>query len=128
MKKVLFFLLASLPFFAGAQGTSAQKADFKFSEQKREPVAKDEFTKNYNTGIAYYNRAVIQVQKSNATSREQIAKETLELFISAKPYLEKAHAANPSHTNTLTALAGTYYATNDAVNYKKMQEALAAAK
>lgn len=124
MKKIILSLfVCAAAFTTNAQSTSVKQNEVTYSELKREPVAQDEFTKNYNTGIGYYNRAVKQVQKAG-----QVAAEPLEHFKTAKPYLEKALQLKPSSKNAMTALAGIYYATNDMVNYNKMKESLAAAK
>lgn len=71
------------------------------------------FTANYNLGIAYFNRGVDIVLAAEYTYDLQevmnMLDEVADLFTTAKPYVEKAHRLNEENVQVLKALEGIYY-------------------
>jgi|GEM_PF-4586088 len=132
MKKIIVTLFALLPIIALAQSTieKKEKPGFDYVTQSRVTPAQDEFSKNYNTGVGYYNRAVNRLMQSNSstTDLKAVQQETLDIFKKSLPYLEAAYIINPLSKNLLTALSGVYFATNDTEKYSKMQTELSALK
>jgi hypothetical protein len=129
MKKIIIALFAFLPLISQSQNKPEQKdqAGFTYSVQKPLAASQDEFTKNYNTGIAYYNRAVKRIEKAksgSANDKAAVEKETKTIFGQGLPFLEKAYQLDPLSKNVLTALSGIYFSMNETEKFKKMQSEL----
>ena len=98
-------------------------------------VKADYFDANYNLGALYFNQAVQDINTANdmwkprMTSREAAAQKKLEneakeLFITAKPYLEKAFEVNPEDIQTIRSLKDIYARTEEYDKLKKMSDLL----
>ena len=83
----------------------------------------DAFGTNYNLGALYFNTAIEQNNKANATSNNSTHKKLKSkadtLFAKALPFLEKAYAIDSKDKNTLLSLKQLYYMKGD---YKKSDE------
>lgn len=69
---------------------------------------------NYNLGVLYYNKAVNLIADLDYDNVDIIAigeleDNSIQIFQTALPYLEKAHAIDPNDINTLEGLAGIYF-------------------
>lgn len=75
----------------------------------------DYFDAYYNLGALYYNKGVKQIDVANAVPSNQPAKYEEEKnkadveFSKAIPYMEKAHALNPTDKFTMESLKTLYY-------------------
>lgn len=85
----------------------------------------DSFEANLNTGALYYNSAIelnkkmIDLPLDAEAAYSKLEKQRNELYKSALPYFEKAHAANKEDIPTMQALKEIYAKTG---NYDKMNE------
>ena len=83
----------------------------------------DAFGTNYNLGALYFNTAIEQNNKANATSNNAVYKNLKAkaegLFSKALPYLEKAYEIDSKDKNTLLSLKQLYYMNGD---YQKSEE------
>jgi len=76
------------------------------------------FAANFNLGAIYYNRAALVLAKANKLPRTQVKQYNLEVarfkktFEEATPFLEAAHAINPSDQPTISSLREIYARTN----------------
>jgi len=76
------------------------------------------FAANFNLGAIYYNKAALVLAKANKLPRTQVKQYNLEVarfkktFEEATPYLEAAHAINPSDQPTISSLREIYARTN----------------
>jgi tetratricopeptide (TPR) repeat protein len=102
-----------------AQGTlydKVQKTDAATASYLKAIEFKDDyFDAYYNLGALYYNKGVKQVDIANAIPSNQPLKYEEEKnkadieFTKAIPYMEKAHAINPTDKFTLESLKTLYY-------------------
>lgn len=72
---------------------------------------------NFDMGRYYYNIA-LKIEKDPTASNEEI----LDKFAKAKPYMEKALAANPSNTAAKDALKTIYYHLGDAEKLEQLEQ------
>ncbi|MDA0729023.1 MAG: tetratricopeptide repeat protein [Bacteroidetes bacterium] len=87
-------------------------------------IAPEYFDANYNLGALYFNQAVQGINKANdmwkprMTKAESAAQKQAEddakaLFATAMPYLESAHASEPSDVETMRSLRDIYARTGE---------------
>jgi len=84
------------------------------------------FGTNYNLGALYFNTAIEENNKANATSKNSVYKKLKakadDLFAKALPYLETAHELNADDKNTLLSLKQLYYMNGDYAKSKEMKK------
>ena len=90
------------------------------------------FGANYNLGALYFNTAIEENNKANATSNNSVYKKLKakagDLFAKALPYLEIAHELNAEDKNTLLSLKQLYYMNGDYAKSKEMKKLIAELK
>ena len=103
-----------------------QEGDFLNAEKDYKAsleINPEAFGTNYNLGALFFNLAIEQNNKANATSNNSIYKNLKSkaegLFGQALPYLEKSYEIDPKDKNTLLSLKQLYYMNGD---YKKSEE------
>ena len=86
----------------------------------------DAFGTNYNLGALYFNTAIEQNNKANATSNNSTHKKLKSkadtLFAIALPFLEKAYAIDSKDKNTLLSLKQLYYMNGDYAKSSEMKK------
>ena len=84
------------------------------------------FGTNYNLGALYFNTAIEENNKANATSKNSAYKKLKakadDLFAKALPYLETAHELNTEDKNTLLSLKQLYYMNGDYAKSEEMKK------
>ena len=69
---------------------------------------------NYGMGTAFYNQGVDIVNNTDydidLITLDKVGDNAKELFLKAKPYMEKAHQLEPDRTEIILGLCGIYYA------------------
>lgn len=87
---------------------------------------------NYNLGITYYNRGVDLIKGLSYDLELDALKEAVEissnLFLQAKPYIEKVYQLNKQNENALLALISIYYNLNEMEKSEQMNKELSALK
>lgn len=103
-----------------------QEGDFINAEKDYKVSLKinpEAFGTNYNLGALFFNSAIAENNKANATSNNSVYKKlktkAKALFSEALPYLEKAHEIESKDRNTLLSLKQLYYMNGD---YAKSEE------
>ena len=90
------------------------------------------FGANYNLGALYFNTAIEENNKANATSNNSVYKKLKakagDLFAKALPYLETAHELNIEDKNTLLSLKQLYYMNGDYAKSEEMKKLIAELK
>ena len=87
-------------------------------------VKVDYFDANYNLGALYFNQAVQgtnaandmwkpRMTKAESTEQKRMEDEAKALFETAKPYLERAHAADSDDLETMRSLRDIYARTGE---------------
>ena len=98
------------------------EADYKASLA----IKPDAFGTNYNLGALYFNTAIEQNNKANATSNNsthKILKSKADaLFAKALPFLEKAYSIDYKDKNTLLSLKQLYYMNGDYAKSSEMKK------
>ena len=88
----------------------------------------DAFGTNYNLGALYFNTAIEQNNKANATSNNSTHKKLKSkadaLFAKALPFLEKAYAIDSKDKNTLLSLKQLYYMNGDYAKSSEMKKTI----
>jgi tetratricopeptide (TPR) repeat protein len=88
----------------------------------------DAFGTNYNLGALYFNTAIEQNNKANATSNNSTHKKLKSkadaLFAKALPFLEKAYAIDSKDKNTLLSLKQLYYMNGDYAKSSDMKKTI----
>ena len=88
----------------------------------------DAFGANYNLGALYFNTAIEQNNKANATSNNSTHKKLKSkadaLFAKALPFLEKAYAIDSKDKNTLLSLKQLYYMNGDYAKSSDMKKTI----
>jgi tetratricopeptide (TPR) repeat protein len=88
----------------------------------------DAFGTNYNLGALYFNTAIEQNNKANATSNNSTHKKLKSkadaLFAKALPFLEKAYAIDSKDKNTLLSLKQLYYLNGDYAKSSEMKKTI----
>ncbi len=88
----------------------------------------NDFTANYNLGIAYFNKGVDIVKKAeydlDLEKVMMMLEEVAQLFENAKPYMEKAHRINATNTSAMKALEGIYYQLGEDEKYEAIKKKL----
>jgi tetratricopeptide (TPR) repeat protein len=84
------------------------------------------FGTNYNLGALYFNTAIEQNNKANATSNNSTHKKLKSkadaLFAKALPFLEKAYLIDSKDKNTLLSLKQLYYMNGDYAKSSEMKK------
>ena len=100
------------------------EADYKSSLA----INPDAFGTNYNLGALYFNTAIEQNNKANATSNNSTHKKLKSkadaLFAKALPFLEKAYAIDSKDKNTLLSLKQLYYMNGDYAKSSEMKKTI----
>ena len=100
------------------------EADYKASLE----INPDAFGTNYNLGALYFNTAIEQNNKANATSNNSTHKKLKSkadaLFAKALPFLEKAYAIDSKDKNTLLSLKQLYYMNGDYAKSSEMKKTI----
>jgi len=100
------------------------EADYKSSLA----INPDAFGANYNLGALYFNTAIEQNNKANATSNNSTHKKLKSkadaLFAKALPFLEKAYAIDSKDKNTLLSLKQLYYMNGDYAKSSEMKKTI----
>ncbi|MBT5615004.1 MAG: hypothetical protein HOJ77_01980 [Flavobacteriales bacterium] len=100
------------------------EADYKSSLA----INPDAFGTNYNLGALYFNTAIEQNNKANATSNNSTHKKLKSkadaLFAKALPFLEKAYAIDSKDKNTLLSLKQLYYMNGDYAKSSDMKKTI----
>jgi len=98
------------------------EADYKASLA----INPDAFGTNYNLGALYFNTAIEQNNKANATSNNSTHKKLKSkadaLFAKALPFLEKAYSIDSKDKNTLLSLKQLYYMNGDYAKSSEMKK------
>ncbi len=136
MKKILACLLLVLPVFAIAQEKNkAEKPQFIYEEVDGDieiRTVDKVFARNYNAGIAHYNKGVELIQQMNADAgTEQHIKqqdEVIKAFERSLLFLQQCYEIDDQHKNTLVALSGIYFALNEVEKSKELQAKIEALK
>ena len=72
---------------------------------------------NYNMGILYYNQAVNLINQSDydldIVALNDVQDNSINLFKSSLPFMEKAYSLNPNRRETLLGLSGIYFSLNE---------------
>ncbi len=88
----------------------------------------DAFGTNYNLGALYFNTAIEQNNKANATSNNSTHKKLKSkadaLFAKALPFLEKAYSIDSKDKNTLLSLKQLYYMNGDYAKSSEMKKTI----
>ena len=88
----------------------------------------DAFGTNYNLGALYFNTAIEQNNKANATSNNSTHKKLKSkadaLFAKALPFLEKAYTIDSKDKNTLLSLKQLYYMNGDYAKSSEMKKTI----
>lgn len=88
----------------------------------------DAFGTNYNLGALYFNTAIEQNNKANATSNNSTHKKLKSkadaLFAKALPYLENAYSIDSKDKNTLLSLKQLYYMNGDYAKSSEMKKTI----
>ena len=88
----------------------------------------DAFGTNYNLGALYFNTAIEQNNKANATSNnlthKKLKSKADALFAKALPFLEKAYAIDSKDKNTLLSLKQLYYMNGDYAKSSDMKKTI----
>lgn len=104
------------------------EADYKLSLS----INPDAFGTNYNLGALYFNAAIEQNNKANATSNNSIHKKLKSkadaLFENALPFLEKSYAIDSKDKNTLLSLKQLYYMNGDYAKSTEMKKTIESLK
>ena len=100
------------------------EADYKSSLA----INPDAFGTNYNLGALYFNTAIEQNNKANATSNNSTHKKLKSkadtLFAKALPFLEKAYSIDSKDKNTLLSLKQLYYMNGDYAKSSEMKKTI----
>ena len=100
------------------------EADYKLSLV----INPDAFGTNYNLGALYFNSAIEQNNKANATSNNSTHKKLKSkadaLFAKALPFLEKAYSIDSKDKNTLLSLKQLYYMNGDYAKSSEMKKTI----
>jgi len=100
------------------------EADYKLSLA----INPDAFGTNYNLGALYFNAAIEQNNKANATSNNSTHKKLKSnadaLFAKALPFLENAYAIDSKDKNTLLSLKQLYYMNGDYAKSSDMKKTI----
>ena len=100
------------------------EADYKASLA----INPDAFGTNYNLGALYFNTAIEQNNKANATSNNSTHKKLKSkadaLFAKALPFLEKAYTIDSKDKNTLLSLKQLYYMNGDYAKSSEMKKTI----
>lgn len=84
------------------------------------------FSANYNMGIAFFNRAVDLMTEQNYDMDIILLTKVIDdcgmLFKEARPYLEKANMLNPKNKNTLIAMEGMYHYLNESGKKEEVRQ------
>lgn len=100
--------------------------------QKVLDIDPNNFSGNYNMGIAMYNRAVDIINDQSYDLDVSLLTKVIDdcslLFKRAMPHLEKAHKLTPNNKNALVALEGIYYNLSDTEKMKTVQNKLSTMK
>ena len=87
-----------------------------------------QFDPNFNIGIMYYNKgADLIIYMDPLTPIEEIPvieSKAQENFRKALPYLHEAHQIDPTRSDILEAITGSYFGMQDNENYNKYQKIL----
>ena len=72
---------------------------------------------NYNMGILYYNQAVHLINQSDydldIVALNDVQDNSINLFKSSLPFMEKAYSLDPNRRETLLGLSGIYFSLNE---------------
>lgn len=72
---------------------------------------------NYNMGILYYNQAVNLINQSDydldIVALNDVQDNSINLFKSSLPFMEKAYSLDPNRRETLLGLSGIYFSLNE---------------
>jgi tetratricopeptide (TPR) repeat protein len=110
-----------------------EKSNYYFEKQKEVytkavKLQPNNQTANYNLGITYYNRGVDLIKGLSYDLELEDLKDAVEassnLFLSAKPYMEKVYELNRKNENALMALISIYYNLNDLEKSRKIDQEL----
>jgi hypothetical protein len=81
----------------------------------------DNWSANYNLGILLYNRAVSIIKSMDydidLSEIDKLQSETVKLFFSSLPYMQKAHELNPAMSAPIAGLTGIYYSLYEEEQY-----------
>lgn len=101
-------------------------------------VKADYFDANYNLGALYFNQAVQGINeanelwkprmtKSQATAQKKLETDSKALFVTARPYLEEAHAVDAMDIETIRSLKDIYARTGEDDKFLEMNALLKSA-
>lgn len=80
---------------------------------------------NYGMAIAFYNQGANIVNNANydldLIALDKVQDNAKELFLKARPYMEKAHELGYNKDEAITGLCGIYYALNEEEKYLQLK-------
>lgn len=103
------------------EGDRKGKVDFlnlaKASYNKALAIDPNNINANYNMGILYYNQAVNLINQSDydldIVALNDVQDNSINLFKSSLPFMEKAYSLDPNRRETLLGLSGIYFSLNE---------------